>query len=103
MSFLWPGDGALARVHTEAQAPLDEAGDARHHAMPRPLAAYVDVDVVGISHESVASPCHLLVEFVQHDVAEQRTQGATLHGSFRGGAHQAVGQDTASQDLPRQP
>ncbi len=43
-----------------------------------------------------------LVQLVQDDVAEQRTQRAALHGPFRGGAHQAVGQDAAAQDLSRE-
>src|SRR5437867_1167618 len=51
-------------VHLELQLFADESLHALHHPLPCPLAAYVDVTVVRISHETVAASLQLPVQII---------------------------------------
>src|SRR5207245_9023923 len=64
----------LGLVHLEAQPPFDEPDHTGHHPVPCAFASDVNVRVVGVAHEVVAAPGKLTVEFVQHDITEQRRQ-----------------------------
>ena len=77
MALLRTRDGALRLVHLQAQAPFDELAQARHHPLPRSFAADVDVAIVCIANESMATPVKLTIELVQHDVGEQRRKRAS--------------------------
>jgi hypothetical protein len=62
----------LGLIHLEAQPPFDKPDHTGHHPVPCAFASDVDIRVVGVAHEVVAAPGKLAVEFVQHDVTEQR-------------------------------
>jgi hypothetical protein len=51
----WSGDGTLLRVDLQFEAPFDEAGQARHDPPAGLFAADVDVTVIRIPHEAVAT------------------------------------------------
>src|SRR6266852_7996291 len=59
-------------VHLELQLFGNESLHALHPPLPCPLAAYVDVTVVRIPHETVAASLQLPVQVVQHEVTQQR-------------------------------
>src|SRR5271165_6329226 len=54
-----PGDGTLLRVDLELKTSLDEAGHARHDPVAGLFAADVDVAVVRVTHEAVATALKL--------------------------------------------
>src|SRR5260370_11627746 len=66
----------LRLVHLDLQLFRDESLHALHHPLPRPLAAYVDITVVPIPHETLPAALQLPVEFVQHEVTQQRRKRA---------------------------
>src|SRR5213593_526082 len=88
--FLRPSDGALHLVHLQPQSAFDETDEARHHTESRPLAADVDVGVVGIPDEAVAAPGEFPIELVQHDVTEQWRKRTPLRGPFLRAHHHSV-------------
>jgi hypothetical protein len=88
--FFGSRDRTLGLIHLEAQPPLDEPDHTGHHTVPRAFASDVDVRVVGVAHEVVAAPGTLAVEFVQHDVTEQRRQRPTLRHALLRAYHHAV-------------
>jgi hypothetical protein len=50
----------------------DEVRNPLHHSLSRSFAAHVNVTVVGITHEAMTTPLSLPVQFVQHQITEQR-------------------------------
>src|SRR5438552_8413321 len=75
-------------VHLELQLFGDESLPALHHPLPRPLAAYVDVTVVRIPHETVAASLQLPVQVVQHEVTQQWRKRTALRRPFHTRTHQ---------------
>jgi len=65
---------ALGRVEPELEAPGEEACDARHHPFAGTATAHVDVAVIGIAHEAVAAAFQLPVQFIKHQVRQQRRE-----------------------------
>ena len=63
-------DGALLLVHLEAQPPLDELLEARHHTPACTFAPHVDITIVRIADEAMPTTVELDIELVEHDVAE---------------------------------
>src|SRR5262245_44567126 len=78
----WASHGALLRIDLELEPPLDEAGQACHDPLPGLLAAHVDVTVVGVAHEAVATAFKLAIQLIQHEVREQWRERAALRGPF---------------------
>ena len=72
----------LGRVDLESQLGFDEAADVGHHALSGPKAAHVNVAVIGIADEAMATPFELPVQFVQHHVGEQGRERTTLGRSL---------------------
>jgi hypothetical protein len=72
LSLLRSRDCALCRIHLEFELLCDESRDALHHPLTRPLAANVDVTIVRVAHEAMSPALEPLVEFIKHEVAEQR-------------------------------
>ena len=62
----------LRLIHLELELLRDESRNALHHPLTRPFAANVDVTVVRVSNEAMSPALQLPVEFVEHEVAEQR-------------------------------
>src|SRR3954454_20415274 len=77
-----PGGGTLLRVDLKLEAPFEEASKTRHHPQAGLFAADIDVAVVRISHEPVATTLELAVQLVQHEVREQRRERSALRRSL---------------------
>src|SRR5262249_47550855 len=63
---------ALCLIHFEFELLRDESLHAFHHSLSRPFAANVNVAVVRVSNETKTPTLQLPVEFVKHEIAEQR-------------------------------
>src|SRR5688572_1970422 len=92
MPLFGPSDGALRLVYLQAQSPFDERLDARHHSLPSSLATHVDVRVVRVANETVPTTRKLLVELIQHDVAQQWRERTALRHPFLRAHNDAVRQ-----------
>src|SRR6266545_473274 len=90
----------LRLVHLELQLFRNESLHALHHPLPRPLAAHVDITVVRISHETMAASLQLPVEFVQHEVTQQRRKRTALWRPFHARAYQPVLHHPCIQECP---
>src|ERR1700749_4428782 len=73
-----PGDGTLLRVDLELEAPLDEAGQTRHDPVAGFFAGDVDVTVVRVAHEPVATTFKFAIQFIQHEIREQWRERTAL-------------------------
>ena len=70
---------------------LDEAGQTRHDARSSLFAADIDVAVIRVTHEPVATTFKFAVQLVQHEVRKQRRERTTLRGALPAGLEQPVG------------
>jgi hypothetical protein len=100
VAVLRASDGRLVVVDLQAQAPSDEPLQAGHHPQPGPLARHIDIGVVGIADEPVATPGKLCVELVQHDVRQQRRERRTLRHTLVGRDHDTVRQHDLGRQQP---
>jgi hypothetical protein len=75
-------DGALHEVDVELPALADEPRVARHHTLPCTHAANVDVAIVRVANEPMATACELAVELTEHEIAPQRREGRALRHPF---------------------
>src|SRR5690606_3584430 len=69
---------ALLPVDFQEQSVLNKPGNRFHHPFSTAFALTQNNHVVRIPYEPVAPTFQLLVQLIQHDVAEQRTQRTTL-------------------------
>lgn len=63
---------ALSPVQRQLQAPIQETLNAGDRPRASSLTAHIDVRIVCITHEPMASPLQFAVEFVEQDVATAR-------------------------------
>ena len=59
MPLLWSGNSALRLVHFEAQAPLDELLEARHHPHSCTFALHINIAVIRIADEAMSTSSKL--------------------------------------------
>ena len=78
----------LRFVDLQPKLRRHEATHAGHDPFACTLTANVDVAVVSVAAESMASTCQLLVKLVQHQVAQQRRQRSALRRSLGDRTHQ---------------
>ena len=90
LPLLRPRHRTLLVVHLELEPSCNEPLNTFHHPLPRPFASDVYVTVVRLTNESMTPALQLPVEFVEHEVAEQRRKGASLRSSFHTGTFQPV-------------
>src|SRR5664279_4906268 len=64
VSFFGTSHGAFLCIHLQAQTPFDEARNTRHDPLPGSFTADVDVFVVRIADESVATSRELPIELI---------------------------------------
>src|SRR5689334_8455666 len=76
------GYSALFPIQPQFQALVQETLNTDHHPLASAPAAYVNVRIVGITHETMTPPCQLLVELVEQDVRQQRRERAALRRPF---------------------
>jgi hypothetical protein len=65
------GHRALGRIHLKTQFAIEPQQQA-HHPLARTMAANIDIRIVGVAHEAVASPLQFLVHFVEQRIGQQR-------------------------------
>ena len=58
----------------QLESVCDEVRNALHHSLARSFAVDIDVAVVGITHKVVTAPLQLSIQFVQHQITEQRRE-----------------------------
>src|SRR6516225_5291735 len=74
---------------------------ARSFSMPaiaRPLAADIDIAVIGVAYEAVAAFLQLLVQHVQHQIRQQRRERAALRRALLRRADKAALHDTRAHE-----
>ena len=98
-----PGDGTLLRVDLQLETPLDEAGQILHDPVACLLAADIDVAVIRVSHETVATVLKFAIQFVQHEIREQWRERTTLRGALPADLEQPVVEHSGRQIAPDKP
>src|SRR5690349_23303324 len=86
--------------------PVLEPGHTRHDPAASLFAADIDVAVVRIAHEPVATTFKFAIQLVQHEIRKQRRERTTLRGALPAGLKQPVGQHPGRQiasDQPKHP
>src|SRR5215470_1282061 len=76
------GDRALRLVDLQLEALFEEPFNAGHHPFARPLAAHIDVAVVGVTHEAVTALLQFLVQHIQHQIRQQRRERTALRNTL---------------------
>lgn len=66
------GDFGLFAVDLKLETHLYKLGDTLLDALSRALAATEDYSIVGITHERMSASFEFLIQFVEHDVGQQR-------------------------------
>jgi hypothetical protein len=59
-------------MHLELEPLREESCNPLPHPLTRPLAANVEVAVVRVTNEAMSPALPLSLEFVEHEIAEQR-------------------------------
>jgi len=76
-------DAALVLVDHQLELTGQEARDACHDPLARPVALDQDQQIVRVAHEPVSPALQLLVQVIQQDVGEQRRKHASdAKGNF---------------------
>ena len=65
---------ALRLIHLELESSPDETSHALHNSLPRPLARHVDIAIIRVAHKTVLAPLLFPVEFLEHEIRQQRRQ-----------------------------
>ena len=68
------GHAALVVVDLEAQAPLDETTERRHHPCPGAVTTNENEEIVRVAHVTQAPSCQLPIELIEHDIRKQRRE-----------------------------
>jgi hypothetical protein len=74
------GDRALRLVDFELEARGEETLNACHHSFACSLTAYIDVAIVGVTHETMTALLQFLVQDVKHQIRQQRRERPPLRG-----------------------
>jgi len=70
LNIPYVGYRRLFPVYFQKQFPLDEGYNVHQRSLCRPLAFAKDDTVVGIAHKAVSTAFQLLVQLIEHDVAQ---------------------------------
>lgn len=76
-------DFRLVEVYFQMEFLFDELGQAFTYALRTPLAFAEDQAVICVTHEWMTAAFQLLVQFVEHNIAQQRAEWAALRRSLR--------------------
>src|SRR5271157_1267358 len=93
---------ALRLIYLEFELVCDESRNALHHPLTRPLAAHVDIAIIGVAQIAVATSLELSVEFVEHEVRQQWRKWASLGSAFHAWADQSVLHHPGIQECPNE-
>src|SRR3954451_2338332 len=99
------GNSTLLRVDLKLEAPFDEAGQALHDTPAGLFATNVDVAIICVAHEPVATTLKFAIQLVQHEVRKQGRERTALRDSLPTcleepvveHAHRQVGPDEPEQ------
>src|SRR6267143_2671109 len=94
---------ALRAVDLQLEAPGQKAFDARHDALPRSPALHIDIAVIGVADEAMTAPLQFLVQYVQHQVRQQRRERTALRRPLVGRPDQPIRQHARGQKAADQP
>src|SRR6516165_6250698 len=97
-----PSHGALRLVDLELETVCEEVCNTLHHSLARSFAVDIDVAIVGIAYKVVTAPLQLSVQFVQHQIAEQRRKRTALRRALIHRAHQSILHHTGLQERSNQ-
>src|SRR5437667_1873457 len=100
LPFLRSRYRTLGLIHLEFELLRDESRDAFHHPLTRALAPNVDVAVVRVANITMSPALQLTVEFVEHEVGQQRRKWTSLGSAFHAGADQSVLHHPSIQECP---
>ena len=100
LALLGPSHGALGHVDLQPQSSGQEVADAAHDAVAGAMAANVDVAVIGIATESMAAPFQFLVQFVEHQIAQQWGERAALRSALLGRTDQPIFHHPGAKECP---
>src|SRR5215831_15221759 len=92
----------LRLIHFEFELLRDESLHASHHSLSCPFAANVDIAIVRVTNKTKTPALQLSVEFVEHEIAEQRRKWTTLRSPLHARADQPVLHDPRIQECPDQ-
>src|SRR6267378_694136 len=81
LSLLRPGHRTFVLVDPEPQLCADESPYALHHSLSCSFASHVDIAIIRVAGELVASLFQLLIELVKHDVRQQGRERSSLRGT----------------------
>jgi len=78
VAFPRPRHAALVPIQSQFQTVIQEPLDTGQHSFTSTRTTDINVRVIGIAHEAMASPFQLTVEFIEQDVRQQRRERAAL-------------------------
>jgi hypothetical protein len=81
-SFPRPRDSTLLLIDLELEMAFNETGQALHDPVTSLFAAHVDVTIIRVPNEPMATPRKLPIQLIQHEIREQWGERAPLRGSF---------------------
>src|SRR5262249_22983604 len=99
----WMSHGALLRVDLKLETPFDEACDACHHPPASRLAAHVDIAVICVTNKTVAATLKFAIQFIQHEIREQRREWTALRSPLPAVLEQPVVEHTGRQIASNKP
>src|SRR5262249_1180145 len=92
----------LRLIHFEFELLRDESLHACHPSLSCPFAANVDIAIVRVTNKTKTPALQLAVEFVEHEIAEQRRKWTPLRSPLHARADQPVLHDPGIQECPDQ-
>ena len=99
-----PSGRALGERHRSRSSRATRRGRARvvrrADAVAGAMAADVDVAVISIATESMAAPFQFLVQFVEHQIAQQWGERATLRSALLGRTDQPIFHHPGAKECP---
>jgi len=75
-------NGTFICIDLKLETPFNETGQIFHDPSASLFAAHVDVAIIRVTHESVATAFKLTIQLIQHEIREQGRERATLRGPF---------------------
>src|SRR4051812_46639232 len=85
------------------EAPFDEAGQALHDTLAGLFAANIDVAIVCVAHEPVATTLKFAIQLVQHEVRKQGRERTALRDSLPICLEEPVVEHARRQVAPDEP
>jgi len=95
-------NGTFICIDLKLETPFNETGQIFHDPSASLFAAHVDVAIIRVTHESVATAFKLTIQLIQHEIREQGRERATLRGPFPTVLEYPVIEHTGCQKAPNE-